>query len=886
MACGACGPTAPPVATPLPVGPPVAARLRYGPPVATPPLESVPPARLPHSFVPASYHARLSVDPGQRELVGTIAIDGDIATPVTSLWLHGHGLRIMSAELSGGGHSQPLQTSYEDHDLLLLRAATPISPGAHRLTISYRGWISQDTRVGAYRSELDGQAYVATQLESIYARRVFPCLDEPGFKVPWQLTLEVPRDSVVVSNTAVTSERSLDRMIKEVVFAPTRPLPSYLIAFAVGPFEILPAGSTRAGKPIRVIVPRGHASEAAWPVETTAKLLGLLEGYFAMPYPYSKLDVLAVPAEDASWMDSPGLVAFPRNVALHAPERQGLVQRHEWLRAAAHELAHQWFGDAVTFAWWDDLWLAEGVATWLAGKITAAFDPRFDADTAALADRWNALNADEPEPGRAIRHPVVTVEDILGEFDSITYKKGSSVIAMFERAVGAEAMRTGVRAYIAAHRDHTATASDLLAAISKVAHRDVGPAFSSFLEQPGVPVVHAELRCATGRAPVVVLHQVRGAPPGEPEATDGAWRIPVCVAFGRNATRGEACTELVTPTAELTLPAPCPAWLFGNAGGRGYYRTAQPEAAERALRDHGWSRLTAIERAVLAGDLTARALGGQLDPAVPLGLVPDLLAAHDLGSIDRALEIASRFERWTAPAQQPAFRSWIRATFGSTAHRLGWQARAGDDAVDAVARAPLVALVADAGDAALREDADRLARDWRALVPEEAPEVLGVAVDGDRSTFEQLLAAAPAERDPRRRAALLDALAGVAAPDRLRAVLALVFDKRLDLVEASQLTVQAAPAQRAVVASYLREHVAELLERFPDGVTHCTAWFARSLLSCDPATRDSEVAFARATFGEMTDATHLLDRAFARRDRCVAFQHRLAAPIAAWLARP
>jgi alanyl aminopeptidase len=845
------------------------------------PALRAPGLRLPRAFVPTGYEARLAIDPDRRDFDGELVMEGDIAAPTGELWLHGEGLEVFEAELRRDGQTRRLAVRAVD-TMLRLSAAAPIGPGHYRLRLRYRGWLhgghdrtGRPDDLGAYRRELDGRRYVLTELESVYARRVFPCVDEPDLKVRWQLTLEVPRELVAVSNTSAISELSLDRRTKRVTFAPTRPLPSYLVAFAVGPFDVLPAGTTRAGKPIRVIVPHARAPDAAWPVETAAKLVGLLEGYFAMPYPYSKLDLVIDPGGDLHAMENPGLLVFSAHSALHGPDRRGPEQRRTWLEIAAHELAHQWFGDAVTAAWWNDLWLSEGVATWLQARTVAAFDPAYDRDTLALDDRWAALADDDRPDALAIRRPIATTYDILTAFDNIVYRKTARVLMMFERTLGPEVFRAGVRAYIAEHRDRSATAADFLAAISRAAGHDVAPAFHGFLDQPGVPVVRAELRCAAGQAPVVALAQHR-------DLSDAIWRIPVCVAYDAGGRRAEACTELTAATGELALPVQaCPAWLFANAG-HGYYRAVQPVADAVALRDRGWSQLTAAERAVAFDDLLAAALRGELDLAIPMALVPAMLAAHDLGSVDRAVA-AARAVRAVAPAaQQPAIAAWIRATFGPDARRVGWLARPTDDLVDATVRGLLVDLVARAGDPELAASAVALAPTWRTLPPERRASVLQAAADADPAFATQLRTAALAERDPELRDAMLGALGDLRDPAALREVLPLVLDRRLSDLEAASLVEDAElPDQRRVVADYLRDHVAELLARFPDG-TYRPAGFARPILRiCDPATRDADLAFVRDAFGKLRDADDVIAKGLALRDRCDARSARVAAWAAA-----
>jgi alanyl aminopeptidase len=207
--------------------------------------------------------------------------------------------------------------------------------------------------------------YVYSQFEPTDARRAFPCFDEPQFKVPWQFTLHVKRTDLAASNTPVTSETAEDGEMKRVQFAATRPLPSYLIALAVGPFEIVNIGKTgRKKTPLRILAPAGHRGETQFAEAAIPELLNLLENYFDSPFPYEKLDSVVMPVSDFA-MENAGLITYNLADLLSRPDRDTSARQRACAVTVAHEMAHQWFGDLVTPAWWDDIWLNEAFATWL-----------------------------------------------------------------------------------------------------------------------------------------------------------------------------------------------------------------------------------------------------------------------------------------------------------------------------------------------------------------------------------------------------------------------------------------------------------------------------------------------------------------------------------------
>ncbi|HET7505491.1 MAG TPA: M1 family metallopeptidase [Kofleriaceae bacterium] len=839
--------------------------------------------------MPTAYRARLALDPAQDRFTGSIEIDGEIRERSRGLWLHGRGLNVTSAKAVRAGKPVRIDVAAVDEDLLSLRLAEPLDPGRVTLALDYGGAFDLIEGLGAYKKTVDSSAYIETQFESIFARRVFPCLDEPDSKVPWQLTLDVPKDLVAVANTAATGETAVDARTKRVVFAPTRPLPSYLIAFGVGPFDVVDAGKTRAGTPIRIIALRGRAGEARWAAETTARIVELLEDYFGMPYPYDKLDQIARPTVLGGAMENAGLITYGNRLILRDPAQITAGERYAWVNVAAHELAHQWFGDLVTTAWWDDIWLNEGFASWLGAKTVSQFDRSWRGELMDTTNREIALAADSVISARRVRQPIENAGDIFQAFDRITYNKGANILAMFERAIGPEKFRDGVRNYLARHRFGNATSADFVAAISEVAGHDVAPGFSSFLDQAGTPVVRSELVCQPGAAPKLVLGQRRYVLPGSPAPPEARpWRLPVCVAFDRGGERGEACTELTSASAELALDTKkCPTWVFANAGGRGYYRSSQPEALLVALRDRAWPQLTPAERMVAFGDVSAFAQTGEVDVGLELSFVPKLLAERHRVAVGAAVESAWRARRRLEGDKLVRLDAWIRRTFGPAARALSWQARPRDDIDAERSRAELVPLVAWSGDAALRKAAVELARSWRTVGSAIRYEVLAVAADADPATFQRLLAAAPVEPNPELRVDLLRSLSQVTDPPRLRAVLALMFDPRIEAREARVLlNAGRTPAQFRLIDAFLREHVGELLARFPDNGNGATTALALAFLrGCDAGHRDDASVFVREHFGKLTGAERVIARGLEGLDQCIAAQSLLGPRLEAWLVR-
>src|SRR5262245_39244885 len=418
------------------------------------------------------------------------------------IWLHGRRLTIKRPAATRGTSEAGLTATRSGDELLAFRAATPLDPGEWTLAIDYSGVYDELNTTGAFKQTVRGASYIYTQFEALYARRVFPCFDEPDSKVPWKLTLDVPAQLVAVSNTPVVREAALGSGRKRLEFAAAKARPSYLIALGVGTFDIVDGGRTARGTPVRVITMKDRAREAAWAAKTTAKLIDLLEEFFGSPYPYEKMDMLTIPVTVGfGAMENVGLITFTETSMLLDPRRAAKEREYAWIFIAAHELGHQWFGDLVTMKWWDDIWLNEGFANWVERKISAKFEPKWHEELAEVAGRNLALEADSLVSARQIRQPIVTPDDILNAFDGITYNKGASILNMFEGYLGPEVFLRGVREYVKAHTFGNATSSDFAAAISKASGKDVTAAFATFLEQPGAPEITATLACDKGQPP-------------------------------------------------------------------------------------------------------------------------------------------------------------------------------------------------------------------------------------------------------------------------------------------------------------------------------------------------------------------------------------------------
>lgn len=824
-----------------PAGAPPAKALRVKPakaPLARPaPL----PMRLPEGVRPAAYRLSLAVDPAQPTHHGEVAIDITLTKPSATVLLHAKDLRITAAWAEAGAHRIAARVQRHDAERIELRLPRALPVGKAVLGLTFEGRLQDKDVYGLFRQR-DGTPAVSgpgggwaafTQFEAVGARLAFPLFDEPGFKVPWTLTLTVPEGLTAVANMPVAEEEAAGGGRKRVRFATTPPLPAYLLAFAVGDFalrEVPPAAATSANEtahaertPLRFITPRGREAEASYAAAVTGPVLAQLERYFDMPHPYAKLDSLAVPVTVGfSAMENPGLVTYASTVLLAPPGRESAQFRQEYVSTAAHELAHQWFGNLVTPAWWDDLWLNESFASWLGDRITAQVLPDAGWDAApAQARRW-AMQADRLASARRIEQPVRVDEDLGNLWDAITYQKGQAVLGMAEAWLGEAPFRAGVQRYIQRHAWGHATGNDFFAALAAAsptpAEAALPAAIRSFTTQPGIPLLSATLLCEAGQPPQLKLAQSRLLPLGSPAVAgpSARWQIPIRLRTPAGITR----TLLDSAEATVALPdADCPAWLSANADGSGYYRVVY--AADGLAR------------------LTTPAMAATLPVGEALALIDDAAGLHDAGEIDTASVLAvvqafaSHPRRAVVEASadllahlQPlagnagaraAYAARWQAAFGERGRALGWRPRAGDGDDAQLLRAELLPRLADLGDdAALRAQARDLAQAWLSdatvLTPELRRATLSAAaLDGDDTLFDGLLASLRRSSDRALRSDLLAALGHFRRPALAQRARALLLDAGIDIRESLRPLLAGQTADAATRPDALA-HVARNLE--------------------------------------------------------------------------
>jgi aminopeptidase N len=877
---------------PTPAGP--------APALAPPPLAS---GRLPDTATPLRYAVSLVVDPARERFTGDVTITVQIPRPTQALVLHGRDLTVSHAELTVGDKHVTADASFrmavggrDAADELVLTLGEVIPAGIAEVRVAYSAPIG-DRLSGLFRVAEEGAHYAFTQLEPTDARRVIPCFDEPGFKVPFDLKVTTPKGNLVVANAPELEHRDADDGRSLVYqFARTAPLPTYLFAFAVGPFDVREARPAPGARsvPIRLIAPRGKAGLGELALSAAAAQVELLGGYFDRPYPYAKLDLVAVPEFGFGAMENAGLISFREELVLLDGRSAGAASRHAMAKTLAHELAHHWFGDLVTIPWWDDLWLNEGFATWIEGRVLDTWRPGSGARLDALRAKGEVMELDALDSARPVRQRVTGTAEAEEVFDEITYDKGAALFGMIEAWLGPEVFQRGIREHLKAHEHGVATAADLLAALGRAAGRDVAPVAATFLDQAGVPLVRAEPLCKAGEAPRVALTAERFRPRERRDVHDQAWKIPICIAYEGAGSAGPACGLVDGRATEIALPLPegrCPKWIYPNADERGYFRFALPPAGQRALSRAGRA-LGPTERLGLVANTWALVQSGDVEADALMDLLEAMRGERDRRVVEQIVSALEHLGRALVDApSRGAFRAFVTRSLLPIAKELGWDPRKGEADDRRLLRVRVLSALAELTDETwVATEAEKRAAAWLADPGAVDADVAAVALRAasrraGAKRFDALVEAARKARSPEDRLAAVSALGAFGDPALVRRALDLMLSAPLKIQDGFHVfnAALARPESRPGVLAWVKERFGELKAKVPDFALSRLAGAVETI--CDAPTLEDASTF----FGEALKGTeggeHALVHALQKAEMCIDLRGRQAEKVGKRLGR-
>jgi aminopeptidase N len=699
------------------------------PPAATR-ADEAPDVRLGRDVLPTFQLVRLKLDPDKRSFTGSVHVELKVAKATDTIRFHAEGQRLTRVALSQGGDSLATTRVTGDHGLQTLTAARALKAGPATLDIEFTH-LYGTRAVGLYRALHDNHGYLFTQFESDDAREAFPCWDEPCFKFPYQLVLQVPSAQEAVTNTPPERTTESDGW-KTITFKRTPPLPSYLLAFAVGPLEYTPVPGTKM--PTRVITCQGEKHLAAITAEITPKLVAGLERWFGIPYPFEKLDLIAVPEFAYGAMENPGLITFRDDILLLDGASASTSQRRSNASVTCHELAHMWFGDLVTMAWWDDLWLNESFADWMAAKVTDQVFPHYKAGLADLQRIQNVREGDAEPSTQPIRDKTTSGSAGLNNVGLI-YSKGNAVLSMFERYLGPETFQKGVQAYLKEHAWGNATASDLWRALDRASNTNVSAAMTTFLDQPGVPYVRVVP--AEGG---VRLTQSRATPYGVTQPPV-QWTVPVTLKWSDGKTVKSQRVLLADESMVVKLPAN-PKWVMPNGEGHGYYGWSVPDEWMAALAENAGSVLTPEERVAFLGNLSLLMTAGEVHGDTYLKSLSYFGGDPEPQVVSSAIEgLVGVRTAFVPDSLKNLFAVYVRRTLSPALERVGYDKQPGEDETVSTMRGDLLRWLANRGQDAkvmafAQSAAARYLADSTSVDPGIADAVVSLAAKkGDAAMF-------------------------------------------------------------------------------------------------------------------------------------------------------
>lgn len=817
-----------------------------------------PSGRLPEGVKPLAYRLDLMLDPRRNDFSGRVGIDIELDRPAEQIWLHGNSLRVASAVavLPNGIEIPARYEQVLDSGVSRVAFAERLPAGAFRLEIRYEADFDRKL-AGLFKVEERGDAYVLAKSESIQARKYLPGFDEPGFKATFDIRLTIPEGYQAIGNTPELNREPAGNGMEMLTFAPTRPMPTYLLSLSVGPFDVIeraaiPPNEYRSEPiPLRGFARKGRGSEMNYILDITPQVVKVFEQQLRRPYPFRKLDIVAAPQWPSGATELSAAITY-REERILVGDNPSPGTRLSLLEVHAHETAHMWFGNSVTPPWWDDLWLKEGFATWSEPLALTVIEPHGGHDLNAIVAAIGAMQMDSLASTRAIREPITDNHDIRNAYDAITYSKGLGVIHMVDQYFGPERFRPALGRYVETFANGVADSADFYRVIGEETDTpELTRTFRSFVEQRGVPQLDIALACES--RPQLSIRQARYKPLGSPIQESGeSWTVPFCLR--RDGAGGAPlCTLLTEPIQRLVLEGDCPQWLMPNASGSGYYRWNLPEAQWQALVEH-FAELNPGEQLAVLDSAFAAFEAGQLQGATLLRLVHRSASAGQRQVVVAPLAPLRKYVRkYGDDETRRAFLDFARQLYTAVMQRVA------DDAGEEqqLLHSELLGFMAlAAGDPDARRQLQErahaftgygVARDEAALVTDLYDSALAVAVqDSDADFLAHLITVRGELDDPLFETASANALGFSNRQEQLPQIHQLALSEELGPRETFGLIRSALtqPDLQDQHWDWLRLHFEEVADRVPEQWRRHTPAFGSAFCEQDKL-RQLQQLFAR-----------------------------------------
>ncbi|EEF59929.1 M1 family metallopeptidase [Pedosphaera parvula] len=788
------------------------------------------PGKLPKSVVPRHYAIRIEPDLEKFTTRGTVVVDIEVRKPVREIVLNALNLEITSATLFTGKEMALKPTLNKEQQILTLGLPNEISAGKYKLKLEFAGEIGEKAEglfYVKYATETGKKVMLGTQMEPTDARRMFPCWDEPVFRASFEMTVVVPEKHLAISNMPVEKERKLSNGMKEVKFGRTPPMASYLVVLVSGELEALKG--TTEGVDIRIITTEGKKEQGHYALESVQNILAYYNQYFGIKYPLPKLDLIAVPGGFQGAMENWGGITYNERLLLFDPKASSAETKQRVFSVVAHEMAHQWFGNLVTTAWWDNLWLNEGFASWMASKATDHFNPEWQVSLAASLDKAGVMSDDARSATHPIQKAVKNESEANDAFDQITYRKGQAFLRMLENYLGEETFRAGIHSYLSKHRFSNTTTADLWEALGKASHKPVQAIAAGWTEQPGLPLVKVKTECIDGKQ-LVVLEQERFTV-RDPNAKPLEWRIPIALigsVANAGLSRGEhsnvAAKSVYTLLGEsrgTVYFTNCNQIVKANAGNAGYYRVVyQPELFQRLVQHI--HELPEIDRLDLLQDSWGMVEANRGSVESYLTLVESLRNEKSWAIWSQVLSVLELFDNLEQgrTEQRAAFEQYACTLIQPQLARLGWEAKAGETITDTLLRSRVISLLGQFGDKGVMSEArlryGKFLTNPESLSADLRPPVLRIVGRySDKKTYDEIHELARKAKGTEERQLYYRALAGALDVELARENLAISLTNETVPQEATRMVGEVATfGEHGELAwQFTQEHLQDLLKR-------------------------------------------------------------------------
>ena len=862
--------------------------------------------RLPGNVLPEHYSLSFTPDLQKATFAGHETIDVRITQPATSITLNAIELELQDVSITQNGNTQKAHVTFApEKEQATLIVPAQLAAGPASIQIQFTGTLNDKLR-GFYLAKTKLRNYATTQFEATDARRAFPSFDEPALKSTFDVTLIVNKGDTAISNGRIVSDTPGPGEDKHTLkFSTTKRMSTYLVAMAVGDFQCNDGEAD--GIPIRVCGTPDKKPLGTVALRYAEEILKFYNQYYGIKYLFEKLDILGVPDFEAGAMENTGAIFYRESVLFIDDKDSAVDSRQQVFEILAHEMAHQWFGDLVTMKWWDNIWLNEGFATWMALKPSQALHPEWNATLDAVKATNSAVLLDSLRNTHPIRAKADTPDEINELFDPISYEKAAAVLRMVEAYVSPDVFRRGVNVYLRKFQYSNAAAEDFWGTLALASGRPIDRIMPTFVNQPGVPLIKVSMKCVT--PPVTAERPVRrkgrrSRVPAKPQpkteitasqkrfiagnnsgsAGTEQWMIPVC--FKSSSSR-PFCQIFSERQQTVSLPG-CSQWVMTNANAVGYYRTQYDSAILKSLSTVLTDHLNTAERMSLLTDQSALMRSGQENIAAFLDLVAALSSDQERAVMESYVPTLRSINRYLlTSADREAFHAWIRSTFRPMMAKVGWTPAPGESEDMHTLRSDLVDILGMIGeDPETISESTRLAqqylKDFHSVDATLAKQVLQVAARyGNAELFDQYLAARQDARSPEQYYNVDAAMSEFRAPQLVQRLLQISISPEVRNQDAPFMvfSVLMNADVQETAWPWVKQHWDEVEKKTT--MSSGTTIVSGTQNFCSAEARDDVQRF----FSEhkVPSAERALKQVVERIDSCISFREHQQTNLAAWL---